>query len=103
MGGYGTRDLLTRYPEIFAAAIPICGGGDPSKLDAFCNKPIWAFHGDKDNVVKVSNTINVMKAITDHNCNKESKMTIVPNEGHAVWYKAIETPGLLEWLFRNKL
>src|SRR5262249_5923284 len=28
MGGYGTWDLLARKPELFAAAVPICGGGD---------------------------------------------------------------------------
>src|SRR4051812_12672147 len=46
MGGYGTWDLLTRFPERFAAGIPICGGGDTSKAAALVKIPIWAFHGD---------------------------------------------------------
>src|SRR6185369_5377876 len=31
MGGFGTWDLITRYPDKFAAAAPICGGGDKTK------------------------------------------------------------------------
>src|SRR4051812_48642324 len=27
MGGYGTWDLLTRFPQRFAAGAPVCGGG----------------------------------------------------------------------------
>ena len=55
--------LLTDYPDIFAAAAPVCGGGSPStllvkhsmqgsqlfvkhkKIKALSNQPIWAFHG----------------------------------------------------------
>ena len=28
MGGYGTWDAISRRPDVFAAAIPICGGAD---------------------------------------------------------------------------
>jgi predicted peptidase len=45
MGGYGTWDLLTRHPELFAAAIPVCGGADPSKAERLLSIPIWTFHG----------------------------------------------------------
>src|SRR5262249_36621201 len=58
MGGYGTWSLLTRYPERFAAAAPICGGGERidvilagRKGDAIKSLGVWAFHGAKDNVV----------------------------------------------------
>ena len=27
MGGYGTWDMIMSYPDFFAAAAPICGGG----------------------------------------------------------------------------
>jgi predicted peptidase len=30
MGGFGTWDLMARYPDKFAAAVPICGGGSPA-------------------------------------------------------------------------
>ena len=27
MGGYGTYDAIERYPDLFAAAVPVCGAG----------------------------------------------------------------------------
>jgi len=51
MGGYGTWDILQRKPELFAAAVPICGGGDPALAAKFKNVPVWAFHGGADPVV----------------------------------------------------
>ncbi|MBR6731915.1 MAG: prolyl oligopeptidase family serine peptidase, partial [Bacteroidales bacterium] len=32
MGGMATYDMVVRFPEIFAAAIPICGSVEPSRL-----------------------------------------------------------------------
>ena len=33
MGGYGTWELITRRPEVFAAAVPVCGSGIPDMAD----------------------------------------------------------------------
>src|SRR5688572_22623600 len=46
MGGFGTWDLLYRKPDLLAAAIPICGGGDPATVEKIKHVPLWAFHGD---------------------------------------------------------
>ena len=51
MGGYGTWALAARRPELFAAAVPICGGGDPATVNVLKNLPIWVFHGGLDKVV----------------------------------------------------
>ena len=50
MGGYGTWALATKRPDLFAAAVPICGGGDPSTASLLKNLPIWVFHGARDKV-----------------------------------------------------
>jgi predicted peptidase len=50
-GGYGTWDLLERVPKMWAAAVPIAGGGDPRRISAAKSVPVWAFHGDKDATV----------------------------------------------------
>ena len=52
MGGFGTWDLIARYPEKWAAAAPICGGGDKTKAAAAKGVPTWVFHGSADEVVK---------------------------------------------------
>ncbi len=54
MGGYGTWDLTARYENFFAAAAPICGGGNPENGAKLAKLPIWCFHGGKDNVVPPS-------------------------------------------------
>ena len=44
MGGFGTWDAITRWPHRFAAAVPICGGGDTAQASKLVTLPIWAFH-----------------------------------------------------------
>jgi dienelactone hydrolase len=51
MGGYGTWRTAARYPGLFAAIVPICGGGDPNDTKSIAHVPVWAFHGANDNVV----------------------------------------------------
>ena len=54
MGGFGTWDLICRYPKKFAAAMPICGGADEKQADKLIDIPIRCFHGGLDKLVKVS-------------------------------------------------
>ena len=51
MGGYATWELLQRRPDMFAAALPCCGGGDVTLAPALTDVSIWAFHGGADKVV----------------------------------------------------
>jgi len=51
MGGFGTWNLILNHPELFAAAIPICGGGSPAHAERIKNIPIQFFHGAKDTTV----------------------------------------------------
>ena len=63
MGGFATWDLVARYPQRFAAIVPIAGWGDTSKATLFKSLPIWAFHGNADNVILVAGTKNMIEAI----------------------------------------
>ena len=63
MGGYGTWDGIQRHPELFAAAVPICGGGDPKLAKKIAAIPIWAFHGDQDEAVPVSGSRDMIAAL----------------------------------------
>jgi predicted peptidase len=101
MGGMGTFELLWRKPNFFAAAIPICGGGDPQKVTIYARKfPIWIFHGGSDPVVSVSNSRlmnNALKA-----AGAKVKYTEYPGVGHNSWDNAFAEPELLPWLFKQK-
>ena len=63
MGGFGTWSVITQHPERFAAAVPICGGGEPSDAAKAKDIPIWAFHGSADRVVPVQYTRQMIAAL----------------------------------------
>jgi predicted esterase len=58
-GAEGTFDILTRRPQLFAAAVPISGIGDTAKVYLYKDVPLWVFHGSADsiNYVKYSRMI----------------------------------------------
>ena len=99
LGGYGTWHLIGSRPEKFAAAIPICGGGDPDMANNMINVPIWAFHGDKDRNVPVHLTRDVISAVRA--AGGSPKYTEY-SAGHDIWNRVYNTPGLLDWLFAQK-
>lgn len=99
MGGYGTWDTIERYPDMFAAAVPICGGGDETAAGRI-KTPVWAFHGDKDPAVPVVRTRNMIAAIKA--AGGEPKYTEYPGRGHDSWIPAMGDPELSKWLFAQK-
>lgn len=97
MGGYGTWYMALRYPQIFAAIAPVCGGGMPWK-GVSLDMPIWAFHGSEDDTVDVSETMNMIHGVRKSaSHNSEVKMTILDHVGHNAWDYAY-TRDLLKWL-----
>jgi predicted peptidase len=50
-GGRGIYNLLPKYPDKFAAAMPTCGWGDASVMDGITGIPLWADHSIDDPVV----------------------------------------------------
>lgn len=101
MGGYGTWDLIQRYPTMFAAAAPVCGGGDETKANLLVKVPIWAFHGDADKAVKPQRSRNMIEAIRKDG--GKPIYTEYPGVGHNSWVNAYSDPKLMEWLFAQKL
>ena len=54
MGGMGTFDMVCRFPDLFAAAIPICGGVNTQRLQEIETSTAFRiYHGDADPVVPV--------------------------------------------------
>lgn len=100
MGGFGAWHLISSQPEMFAAAVPICGAGDPGFADKLVNIPIWAFHGRKDRNVLVRGSRNMIHAIKDKG--GDPKYTEYPGQAHHISGSVENTPGLLDWLFAQK-
>jgi len=100
MGGFGTFAIITMQPEVFAAAVSICGGGDESKTGRIAHLPIWVFHGEKDEAVRVERSRNMVAAIT--RAGGKPKYTEYKGEGHLIWSKVVNEPELLSWMFAQK-
>jgi predicted peptidase len=100
LGGYGTWDIIGRHPEMFAAAVPICGGGKTSKASLMVKTAIWAFHGAQDEVVNVSESRKMIMAIRD--AGGKPKYTEYNGVGHNSWERAFTEQDLLPWMFAQR-
>jgi poly(3-hydroxybutyrate) depolymerase len=103
LGGYGAWTTLGTYPEVFAAAVPICAGGNVlSKACAIAdsNVPVWGFHGDKDNIVSYMVTVKMVNAINacTPKPNPLAKATIFAGMNHSVWDKVYKETNALNWM-----
>jgi predicted peptidase len=97
MGGYGTWDILQRHPELLAAAVPICGGGDPELADRFKSTPVWVFHGGADPVVPVSRSrdmVNALKAAGGRPIYTEYE-----GVDHNSWTRTYDNRLMWDWMF----
>lgn len=100
MGGYGTWAMAMRYPEKFAAIVPICGGGIPYKTRFISKLPIWVFHGDADSAVSISESEKLVEALKKHG--SQVKFTIYPGVGHHSWTPTYDNPEVFKWLLAQK-
>lgn len=100
MGGEGAFDFLTHRPDLFAAAVPICSVSDTAKAKLISKIPIWAFHGDQDEVNNVKYSRLMIAALEKHNGNP--KYTEYHGVKHNSWTKAYDEPGLFDWLFSQR-
>jgi len=99
MGGYGTWDTIQRYPSVFAAAVPICGGGDEGNASRITT-PVWAFHGGDDRVVPVERSRRMIAAM--EKTGAKPRYSEFPYVGHNSWSPAFATPELLPWIFSQR-
>ena len=100
MGGMGTFDMAVRYPEIFAAAIPICGTVNPARLKAGKSVKFRIFHGDADNVVTPEGSRAAYRALKAIGADVE--YIEFPGCNHGSWNPAFNYPDFMEWLFNQK-
>ena len=129
MGGYGTWDMITRYPDMFAAAIPMSGGGDSTRTERIKHIPVWAFHGGNDTTVPPDGSRQMITSLENQgleafythcqqgDCTGKSEEEIqaaMANDarllyteleglGHVMWAESYDYPYLFPWVFsQNK-
>ncbi len=115
MGGLATWAMIQEYPNFFAAAVPVCGGGDMDELDGIMssNLPIWAFHGVLDSVIIIDGVQDwsdnqaevftgqrsLVNELIKRGMEPTPKATWYPDVEHDSWNGAYSDPELVEWLF----
>lgn len=100
MGAMGTYDMVARYPETFAAAVPICGYVQPERLSDIEGVSFRIFHGDADPVVSVNGSRNAYKALKEAGAKVE--YIEFPGCGHGSWNPAFCRDDFMQWIFKQK-
>ena len=100
MGGYGTWDLLARFPDRFAGAVALCGGGDPAHAAAMRSIPLWVFHGGSDPVVPPRGSRSMVKAIRA--AGGDPRYVEPAAIGHDIWDTAYTNPDVARWLLSQR-
>ena len=103
MGAMCTYDLCCRFPQLFAAAVPICGTVNPARIissDGIEKIAFSLYHGDADETVPVEGSRKAYCALKEKGTNVRLKE--FPGCGHGSWNPAFTEPDLFPWLFKQR-
>jgi len=120
IGAFGVWDMIIRFPDLFAAAVPLSGAGDPAKASRINHIPIWNFHGEWDFYVPVKGSRQMINALEKTGCSfvhtkkiSKKRLKRIIEEGaihlytefsmtwHVIWKKAFSNELLRYWLFHQ--
>jgi predicted peptidase len=96
MGSFGTWATAAAHPEMFAALVPIAGGGNPGDAKALVGVPIWAFHGEMDKVIPLIESKRMIEEIRRRG--GAPKLTVIPDSGHGICGLVCDRADLWKWL-----
>lgn len=101
MGGMGTFEAVYRYPDLFIAATPVCGGGDDVHYDDRVKKVAFRiYHGDVDAVVDVKESRKMNEKLVSLGIPTSYKE--YPGVNHNSWDNAFAEPDFISWFFKYK-
>ena len=99
IGGYGTWRYGAKHIDIFAALMPICGGGDPKDAPTLAEVPIWTFHGKDDSVVSPKKSKEMVVAVKS--AGGDVQLTEFPGVNHNSWDPAYDNPESMKWFLKQ--
>jgi len=102
MGGFGTWEFTTRWPDVFATGVPMAGFSDRTKVDLILHIPFWVFHGDADTSNPVEGSRAMVEAINE--AGGSALYTEYPDTGHGETFNRAwtEDNGLLLWIYSQR-
>jgi predicted peptidase len=101
MGAFGTWAAVEAHPNLYAAAIPIAGGGDSQHIANAVRIPIWAFHGAKDRAVPPNESFKLVESLQLKG--GRAGLTILPDAGHQIAGEVCKDERIWQWLLEQKL
>lgn len=108
MGGFGTWSVGMRFPQRFAALVPVCGGGRVADVvaaarrhpDALERLGVWAFHGAGDAVVPLEESARMIDALKLAGV-RDARLTVYPEAQHDAWTETYANAEVYAWLLRH--
>lgn len=102
-GGFGTWYMASAYPDLFAAANPIVGWGDPDLMAPIAQSqiPIWCFAGGRDPVIHVENFYPGINKLEELG-HKNIRFTVEEDMSHDVWTRVYAGDDIYKWLLSHK-
>lgn len=103
LGGYGTIDYSAAYPERIAAAMALCGGGNPKSYCGLNDLPLWILHGTADRAVTVAQSEKVINKMAQCGDSPRMRFTKLPGVDHGGLARAFYISETYDWLFTHRL
>ena len=101
MGGFGTAQMLAKFPDIYAAGVVICGGAPLDYVEELKKTPTWIFHGLDDSIVPPLYSILYFQEIDEGD--GKHRLTLYQGVDHESWDYAFQEPDFLSWIFSKSL
>ncbi len=103
LGGYGTIDYSAAYSNRIAAAIAMCGGGNPKSYCGLNDLPLWILHGTADRAVTVAQSQKVINAMSKCGDSPRLRFTKLAGVDHGGLARAFYISETYDWLFQHRL
>lgn len=103
LGGFGTINVAAAYPERFAAAMALCGGGNNPNYANLTKIPLWILHGTADRDVKIRDSDEVVAGM--RNVCKPERLIYnrLRGKNHSILARIFYMPQTYDWLFAHSL
>lgn len=100
MGGGGAWFVASKFPDRYAAVAPMCGPTQPKDwAPGLRNVKIWCFHGEKDELIPVDRSRDMVDAI--RRLGGKPKLTILKGQPHDIT-REYEDDRLYKWMLKQK-
>jgi len=100
-GGAGTWGLAARYPDRWAAIVPVASSGSPALAASIKHVPCWCFHNSHDAGSPVANPRAMIEALRA--AGGTPRYTEFFGLNHNAWDRAYNLPDLYDWLLSHRL